>query len=86
MQSSWLWTERAKPFVGKSSSGTFTPFTMRVLDGSVWQSRQSELVNFSGALVLVAAPAVKAAKRNPASRASRGSFRLSIRWPDSIRI
>src|ERR1039457_3075159 len=45
------WTERAKLLVGKTASGTFFPFTARVLDGSVWQLRQSAFSNFATALV-----------------------------------
>jgi hypothetical protein len=77
MQSNWLWTEAAKPFVGKMASGTFSPFTMRVVDGSVWQSRQSALENVSTALV--AAKAVDAAKRKAASKANGGNLNVSCR-------
>src|SRR5664279_3431675 len=54
------WTERAKLLVGKTPSGTFCPFTTRVLDGSVWQSRQSELASLATALVAADADVVSA--------------------------
>src|SRR5208337_3383046 len=62
------WTDRAKLLVGKTASGTVLPSTFRLLEGSVWQSRQSELASFGTALV--SAEAAEVASANASSNAN----------------
>src|SRR4051812_9080182 len=76
-QSSELWMDLWKLLVGKTGRGTFWPLTMRLLCGSVWQSRQSVLESL---LVSAAArPMADRAKTNIEHRTPDAEDRMDRR-------